>query len=300
MSTRLMIASCAVLAALAPAQSISLAPAEFAWSERAVTGKPYSAESSTETVQTLADGNRIVRKNTSRLFRDPQGRTRREQSIEVFGVNSATKAHEIVTIQDPVAKAGYSLDPTRRVARKIPSGMPAPIELARTARSGGPEPDVRAGMVFETSVKVAQGTLPAPGAEPQVLFFEAGPARPGSAPPANVVLHDTPAGGPPALETLGARTIEGLECTGTRRTLKIPAGLIGNDREIVTVTEEWYSPRLEMVVQSKTSDPRFGETLRRVSNIRLEAPAAELFQVPAGYTIEEPRAVPGPAIRLRE
>ena len=43
-----------------------------------VKGAPYSADAVTETVQTLADGNRIVSKSTSTRYRDKEGRTRQE------------------------------------------------------------------------------------------------------------------------------------------------------------------------------------------------------------------------------
>ena len=46
---------------------------------RVTPGKPYSAEAVTESTQVLADGNRIVRKSTTRMYRDSEGRTRREQ-----------------------------------------------------------------------------------------------------------------------------------------------------------------------------------------------------------------------------
>src|ERR1700726_2802573 len=46
-----------------------------------VKGKPYSADTSTETVQTLADGNRIVHRTVSKVYRDSDGRTRREQTF---------------------------------------------------------------------------------------------------------------------------------------------------------------------------------------------------------------------------
>src|SRR5690242_7456844 len=41
---------------------------------KVVKNAPYSAESVTETVQTLADGNRIVNKITSQVYRDSEGR----------------------------------------------------------------------------------------------------------------------------------------------------------------------------------------------------------------------------------
>src|SRR5688500_16691815 len=61
-----------------------------------VKGAPYTAEVVTESVQTLADGNRIVRKTTGRVYRDSQGRTRREDDREPGTVR-------MISITDPVA-----------------------------------------------------------------------------------------------------------------------------------------------------------------------------------------------------
>ena len=46
--------------------------------DKIVKGSPYTAESVTETVQTLANGTRITHKSTAQLARDSEGRTRRE------------------------------------------------------------------------------------------------------------------------------------------------------------------------------------------------------------------------------
>jgi hypothetical protein len=51
------------------------------------------------------------------------------------------------------------------------------------------------------------------------------------------------------------------------------------------VNETWYSPELQMVILSKRSDPRFGETTYRVTNIVRSEPDAALFQVPSEYTV---------------
>ena len=87
-------------------------------------------------------------------------------------------------------------------------------------------------------------------------------------------------------EDLGKRVIEGLECTGKRTILTIPAGRIGNLRPIVAVTEEWYSPAIEAIVQSTTRDPRFGETNYSLRNVRLVDQPAQLFEAPADYRME--------------
>lgn len=93
--------------------------------------------------------------------------------------------------------------------------------------------------------------------------------------------------------SLGTQSINGISATGTRTTRTIPAGAIGNQKPIVVTNERWYSPDLQIVVMTKTSDPRMGEFTRQVTNIQRQEPDASLFQVPAGYTI-----VQGPEKRI--
>ena len=89
-------------------------------------------------------------------------------------------------------------------------------------------------------------------------------------------------------ESLGKQLIEGVEAEGTRKTIEIPAGEIGNERPIDIVFERWYSPELQVVVMTKHSDPRFGETTYRLTNINRTEPVHELFEVPADYTLQGP------------
>jgi hypothetical protein len=87
-----------------------------------VSGAPFSAQATTETLQTLADGNQIKRTQTAMLFRDSAGRTRREETISSIGPWAAAKGpHQMVNISDPVAGASYMLDPTTKTAVKLPT-----------------------------------------------------------------------------------------------------------------------------------------------------------------------------------
>jgi hypothetical protein len=90
-------------------------------------------------------------------------------------------------------------------------------------------------------------------------------------------------------EALGTQTINGISAQGTRYTRTIPAGEIGNVKAIVIVTERWYSPDLQTVIMTKRTDPRMGETDFQLTNIQRAEPAATLFQVPAGYTVQQGR-----------
>ena len=87
-------------------------------------------------------------------------------------------------------------------------------------------------------------------------------------------------------ESLGTQTINGIVAQGTRITHTIAAGKIGNDKPIVSVSERWYSPDLQIVVKSTRTDPQFGTTTYTVTNIQKSEPAATLFAVPADYTVQ--------------
>jgi len=114
-----------------------------------------------------------------------------------------------------------------------------------------------------------------------------------------------PPGGPPPGDddkgvvtiSLGTQTINGVLAEGTRYTRTIPAGAIGNQNPIVITTERWYSPDLQMVVLSKRSDPRTGETITQLTNIQRGEPDAGLFQVPSDYTVKQGGLGPKMAVR---
>jgi hypothetical protein len=86
---------------------------------------------------------------------------------------------------------------------------------------------------------------------------------------------------------LGTQTIEGVMAKGTRTTHTISAGEIGNDLPIVITTETWFSPELKVMVMSKSSDPRIGETTYKLTNLSRSEPDPGLFQIPADYAVKE-------------
>ena len=87
---------------------------------KVVTGAPFSAVAVTETTQTLADGNHIVRKTQANLFRDSQGRVRREGTLPGVGpLAAAGQPKSFVIIHDPVAKTNFVLHPDTKVAENV-------------------------------------------------------------------------------------------------------------------------------------------------------------------------------------
>jgi hypothetical protein len=247
-----------------------------------VKDKPYSARAITESTQTLADGNRIVQRNETRIFRDSQGRTRREQTLGGVGQwQTAGAPVTMITINDPVAGKSYVLDPVARTARGI-----GPFKVVVGHAQAGSDGDVKVEFekLWTAGVPAA---APVPGGEVTVVrtetrgqhevrVFASGVAV--SAPFAQATAGmDGPA------EDLGEQVLEGLLVKGTRLTDTIPAGTVGNERAIDIVTERWYSEDIEAVVLHRFSDPRFGETVYQLVNVALGDPSADLFTVPEGY-----------------
>ena len=94
---------------------------------KTTVGRPYSAEAVTEMTQVLGDGNRIQNRASNRVYRDGEGRTRREVLDEDGTVVS-------ISISDPVAHANYTLDPKAKVAFKAGGNIVYPL---RTPTAGG-------------------------------------------------------------------------------------------------------------------------------------------------------------------
>lgn len=85
---------------------------------------------------------------------------------------------------------------------------------------------------------------------------------------------------------LGEKHFDGVRAEGKSTVWTIPAGKIGNRNPIHVTSETWYSPELQVTVQSRYNDPRTGETVYRLANIRRDEPPADLFKVPADYQVK--------------
>ncbi|MGI8733054.1 MAG: hypothetical protein ACR2LM_07110 [Pyrinomonadaceae bacterium] len=250
---------------------------EMRYDGKRVQGAPYSAQAVTESTQTLGDGNRIARKSTATIYRDSEGRTRREQTLRAIGPLAADgEPAQTIFISDPVAGVHYSLDVRGRTARKM---MPMQFKYEMKP----PPPEGAKGVTFEKPIDRIQIERHAVG---QKITAE-GAVR--IAPPEGgvVMAWHGAREGKARKESLGKQVIEGVEAEGTRSTLTIPAGEIGNERAIEIVSERWYSPELQTVVMTRHSDPRFGETTYKLTNISRTEPDRSLFEVPGGYTFKE-------------
>jgi hypothetical protein len=233
---------------IGPADAIAIVGFEGGVGGKTVTGVPFTATFTTQTTQSLADGNQIQRSTSGTLARDSQGRTRRDLTLPGIGpwAASGKPAPHVIVINDVVASTQYILNPSAKIARQV-----QPPQFGRHRGRGGFGPA---------------------GASPDAQDSP-GPEQRNQK---DVVTT-----------SLGSQTINGVLAEGTRYTRTIPAGAIGNQNPIVITIERWYSSDLQLVVLSKRSDPRTGETVTQLTNIQRTEPDAGLFQVPSDYTVKQ-------------
>jgi hypothetical protein len=243
-------------------RNVEFMSAPIAFDTETIAGAPYTAEAVTEVTQTLADGNRIVRRTTAEVARDSVGRTRREQGLAMLGpMINAPEAFRHVQITDPEAHTMIILNMKDKTAQKMPA------------------PNVR----FATKVGVA-------GEAVGGTFEMALPPPPPGVHAQTQMIYSAERSGAmskPVIESLGRQFVEGVDAEGTRTTSTIPAGQVGNELPISVVSERWFSPELKVLVMSRQSDPRFGETTYRLTNIVRAEPSPALFEIPADFTVNE-------------
>ena len=87
---------------------------------KVVTGAPFSAVAISETSRTLADGNHILRKTQTNIFRDGQGRVRKEVTLPAIGpLATSGQPKSFVMIDDPVANAHFILHADTKTAEQM-------------------------------------------------------------------------------------------------------------------------------------------------------------------------------------
>jgi len=234
--------------------------AKMAVEARVTPGAPYAAEAVTESTQVLGDGNRINRKSLTRVYRDGEGRMRREEVNDAGTVVS-------VSIVDPVAHVSYVLQPQTRTAYRetaqvqfftMRSKVEPGADRVGDAPPPPPPPPPAPGVPLRTAAPETRMRVPIRGSE------------------VGDVTH----------EDLGQQNLEGVSATGTRMTTMFPIGAIGNLQPLKVVSEQWFSRDLQLLVMTKHSDPRSGETTYRLQNIVRAEPDRSLFAVPADYTLK--------------
>ena len=272
-----------LLGVAASAQTAPKVIAEIsANADRAVKGAPFSAEAVSESVQTLADGNRIVRRWTNKLYRNSEGRFRREGSGlpgSVLGAGLAVDSSTVIL--DPVAGSRFMVDSLSKTVRAITLTAPS-VKLEGQYKVITPDAVDVEKLKTEIEAAKAAGARIAATAPIAVLGAMPATAVGGTVTPDIGMKQRWES----RTEQLGTQNFEGVDAEGTRTVTTIPEGAIGNERPIEIVYERWYSKELQQIVYSKHSDPRFGEQTYRLTNIVRSEPDPSLFEVPNGYRIQ--------------
>lgn len=297
---------------------------------RAVKNAPYSAQAVSERIQQLADGNQIERRTRSASYRDSAGRTRLEVlddkgELRTVTINdpvanatwilnprtrTATRLPrpDIARVDAAAARAAAdaaraSADASRGAAEASRGAAEAARARVEQLRREGRLPQVEqregpngreivvrrverdAGGTREM-VRVIEVPKPGPNAGPDARAFAAriGPLVAGAA-------GDGKWSAKAVSRELGTREFDGVKAEGRLRSYEIPAGEIGNRAPIVVADESWYAPDLQMTVYAKHSDPRSGEFVYRLENLKRAEPEAALFAVPADYKVRDVQAV---------
>jgi hypothetical protein len=225
-----------------------------------VKGAPYSGEELTESTQVLADGTRIHNESRATVYRDSEGRVRRESP-------------DAVTIWDPVLNASFFVNTKDQTYRQMPLAVQFFSSSVSKDGTGG-NFAIRVGTGGPVGGGAGTGVMlapppPPPGAGPQFIFTQKA-NKPGSQEQGQT-------------EALGHQTMEGVAVDGTRQVSTIETGAIGNDRPIQVTSERWYSQELQTVVLTRHNDPRTGEVVFHLTNVSRSEPPANLFTAPAGY-----------------
>jgi hypothetical protein len=316
----------AALTAIAQASSPKAVTEIIASSEKIVIGAPFSAEAISESLQVLADGNRISRSSSNKMYRDIQGRFRREGISNpgtVFG--AYFELQPTVLILDPVNGFKYFLNTDSKTVRRYTLRIPAQLgttvqgfytfkpdgDQAVTAASGSGSGSASAD--HHEAAKKLREKLRAGQAEAQAKYATAPKAAlehlegirtvTGQIAIAGTALTKLETPGVYGLgfntdsktEALGVQDFEGVEAEGTRTITTIPAGAIGNERPIDIIYERWYSKDLQMIISSRHSDPRFGDQTYKLTNIIRANPDGTLFTLPADFKM---LAEPGPGLKM--
>jgi hypothetical protein len=242
-----------------------------------VKNAPFSAQAVTEFTQTLGDGNRIERRYQSSVARDSRERTRREEEIALIGPLAAANAaaSRLVTIVDPDAGVGYTLDDERRVAYRSGQATDKKLIVELT----------KLNEVLKGGVTAKGGGRGIPA---ELKRVEADLQKAKELEKANKLeLSKGNSAEQASAQDLGFRIIEGVRAQGTRTTTTIAAGAIGNMLPIEIVSERWVSSDLQMPVLITRRDPRNGDTTYRLTNIQRGEQPDALFTVPSGYDVKD-------------
>lgn len=243
-----------------------------------VTGHPYEAQAVTEFMQTLPDGTHITNSATAMIARDSEGRTSRTQTLQLLNRWSIPADRRTdttyTTIFDPVAKVHIEYNSGAKVAyvsRWMPGARTTPGRTTKAPSKSTAKQKSSANGLITLGRNV---WLPVPGG------LDSTPSVSQDSKQSNQ-SDDVSC----KTEVLGSKLVEGVLSSGSITSCTIPAGSIGNDKDIVITRELWYSQQLEVIVQSKQNDPRVGQTQYGLKAVQPRDPDRSFFQIPEDYKV---------------
>jgi len=207
------------------------------------------------------------------LRRDPNGGSATYRPTDsVHPVLNAPVAYELREVRVQTLADGAHITQVMRLERfwrdshgrtRLERSYPAPRNAENGQTSAWPtaeitNPAVGFWYLLETEKKLAhRGPLPPPTPAPS-----------------------TPPLPPTAVsEDLGKQTINGVVAQGRRTILTVPMNAQGNDRPLITTTEIWTSPELQITMLRNIHDPRVGDATTELHNFKRE------FAPPPDYRI---------------
>jgi hypothetical protein len=222
-----------------------------------IPGAPFSADTVSESTRVLPNGEMVHVTTRGKLYRDSEGRTRRE--------SETPKGGRSVMIADTVQRVMILVNPNDKSAKVFHWTAP-------TTGSQPPVPGASANLPISqpwaSPPQSAIGASLPPGPNATLAPISASPVKVNS-------------------ERLESRVLEGVTVTGMRVTRTTEAGAAGNEKAIVSTTETWMSPELKLTILWQTDDPRSGQSVTKIMNLLRTEPDASLFQVPSDYVVRD-------------
>ncbi len=151
------------------------------------------------------------------------------------------------------------------------------------------EPRLLSAHIYDPNTRVSVFLNP----ETRIAREEVLPVRGVSAPTSRRVPTT-----PDVVETdLGVQLLDGVQLHGLRKSRTVPAAVSGTGKEVVVEDDYWYSTDLAVDMIIRHSDPRTGEQMVAVTEVKRAEPDAAIFTVPATYKLVDETPVPVPASR---
>jgi hypothetical protein len=222
-----------------------------------ISGAPFSAHLTIERAVIGADGTQItLPAEESTMYRDSAGRSRLESDPRNHNCSTPPC---LVTIVDPLAGFRYEINAYRRLVERfaIPASHPQAVDPPSQT------PDI---------------TVPYPQGMVSTRPIIDGAVR-GIGTAANHFKTTS--------EFLGTQIIEGITVRGGRIVTTLEAGAADNDRAVAVTDESWASKELRIMVLKKVLDPRYGDTISRLTHVSLVEPDPALFMTPSNYMIKD-------------